>query len=69
MWITYQSWSLLIFLPRWATIATSMSMTYKPKRKKRATTHGFLARKNSPTGKAILKRRRQKGRKRLSNVV
>lgn len=45
-----------------------MSMTYKPKRKKRATTHGFLARTKSPTGKAVLKRRRQKGRKRLSNV-
>lgn len=30
------------------------------------TTHGFLARKNSPKGSNILKARRQKGRVRLA---
>lgn len=43
-----------------------MSITYQPKRKKRRRTHGFLARKNSPTGKNILVRRRRKKRARLT---
>jgi large subunit ribosomal protein L34 len=43
-----------------------MSFTYKPKKKKRANTHGFLRRSKSKTGKQVLQRRRQKGRKRLA---
>ena len=43
-----------------------MSFTYKPKKKKRATTHGFLVRKKTAGGRATLKRRMQKGRKRLA---
>ena len=43
-----------------------MSRTYQPKKKKRARTHGFLARKKSPGGLGILRRRRQKGRRRLT---
>ncbi len=43
-----------------------MSITYKPKRKKRKRTHGFLKRSNSSTGKNILKNRRRKGRKKLT---
>lgn len=43
-----------------------MSFTYKPKRKKRKTTHGFLVRSKSVGGRKVLKRRRQKGRKKLS---
>lgn len=43
-----------------------MSITYNPKRKKRARTHGFLKRMSSPTGKRIIKRRMQKGRKMLA---
>lgn len=43
-----------------------MSFTYKPKKGKRAKTHGFLVRSASKTGKAVLKRRRQKGRKKIS---
>jgi len=42
-----------------------MSKTYQPKKKKRATTHGFLVRSKSKAGKNTLKRRRQKGRKRI----
>ncbi|MFA6078076.1 MAG: 50S ribosomal protein L34 [Candidatus Paceibacterota bacterium] len=45
-----------------------MSQTYQPKKKKRAKTHGFLVRSSSKNGKNILKKRRQKGRKRLSTV-
>lgn len=43
-----------------------MSITYNPKKRKRAKKHGFLARSKSPTGKVVLKRRRQKGRKQLA---
>lgn len=40
-----------------------MSFTYKPKKAKRARTHGFLARTKTAGGKRVLKARRQKGRK------
>lgn len=43
-----------------------MSVTYKPKKRKRARTHGFLKRSSTPGGKKVLQRRRQKGRKKLS---
>ena len=38
----------------------------KRKNRKRAKTHGFLVRARTPGGKRIVKRRRQKGRKRLA---
>lgn len=43
-----------------------MSITYQPKKKKRARTHGFLKRMSSKGGKRIISRRRQKGRKKLT---
>jgi len=43
-----------------------MSITYKPKRKKRKRTHGFLARKRTKGGKKVLIRRRKKGRWKLT---
>ncbi len=43
-----------------------MSFTYRPKKKKRAKTHGFLKRMASKGGKKVLNRRRKIGRKRLS---
>jgi large subunit ribosomal protein L34 len=43
-----------------------MSFTYKPKKRKRAKTHGFISRSKSTAGKAVIKRRRQKGRKKLA---
>ena len=42
-----------------------MSQTYQPKKRKRARTHGFLVRSRTKTGKQVLLRRRQKGRKKL----
>jgi len=45
-----------------------MAIVYKTRNKKRAKAHGFLARKKSNTGKKVLVRRRQKGRKKIVKV-
>jgi large subunit ribosomal protein L34 len=47
-------------------IIEGMSFTYNPKKKKRKTTHGFLVRQATPTGRRVLSRRRAKGRKKLA---
>lgn len=43
-----------------------MSITYQPKKRKRAKKHGFLSRSKTPGGKAVLAKRRAKGRSKLS---
>lgn len=43
-----------------------MSVTFTMKRKKRNRKHGFLARMATHDGRAIINRRRSKGRKRLA---
>ncbi len=43
-----------------------MSVTYQPKKRKRAKTHGFLTRSKTTAGRKVVRSRRRKGRKKLT---
>ena len=43
-----------------------MKMTFQPKKRQRSKVHGFRARMKTRNGKNVLRRRRNKGRHKLS---
>lgn len=50
-----------------STIRTTMpKRTFQPKKRHRAREHGFMKRMATKAGRAVLKRRRLKGRTKLS---
>lgn len=54
------------FLSEKGYTSSVMKRTYQPKKRRRQRVHGFMARMKTRVGRAVLKRRRLKGRARVA---
>ena len=68
LWITKKIYptGLLLEYILYSCILIHMSVTYQPKKRKRARKHGFLIKSRTKNGRKMIVRRRRKGRKKLA---